>query len=82
MPCRNTVTLAREDWAHVLPQPAAAALCADHLIALAVGCRQQIRWPAAPLTAEDAAIINARCEADNIGAAYWRNHRYRFNLNL
>ncbi|HLX18434.1 MAG TPA: hypothetical protein VKS24_24875 [Bradyrhizobium sp.] len=37
--------------------------CIDNLIALAVGCRRQANCGAAPLTAEDAAIILDRAPA-------------------
>jgi hypothetical protein len=52
----DTLKIAREDWAHC-PTRSNETLCADDLIALAAGCLRQNRWPSAPLTPEDAAIL-------------------------
>ena len=56
----ETLALAREDWAHSDMAPH-WTLCADDLIALAVGHVRQDRQAIAPLTEEDAAILGKRC---------------------
>lgn len=85
----RTLKYAREDWTH-LPTRCDEILCADMLIALAVGCLRQTRRPSAPLTSEDAAILlrhapgGLKIDADGNYIAFGNGQRLalRFVLSL
>lgn len=52
----HALRLAGEDWCWCEPRKN-ETFCGDDLIALAVDCRRQQRWPSAPLTDEDVAVM-------------------------
>ena len=54
---QDTMRLARADWAWEDARPT-EPFSGDTLIAIAVGCIKQTHYPSAPLTPEDAAILD------------------------